>query len=164
MNKLLCEYVGIKEVSAPADLNAAAVVGNRIDMSKGFGYAVKLHFGDSTAAVVTPSFQQHDSATGGVSKDLNVQVNYYHKADGETSFTKVEVRPDSPLGASVDLAGIFADAGGIVVFEFLPEMLDVNNGFNYLSANVADATVAKVMAGSYLISDMKKEGAYLEAL
>lgn len=158
---LFLEYNNVKEVAAPADLNGAAVTGARISLAKGNRCVVMLHFGDSTAAVVTPSFQQHDAASGGNSKALNVQMNYYHKADGATSFTKVEVRPDdSGLSDSVDLASVFAGDGGIVVFEFLAEQLDADGGFDHMSVNVADSTAAKIMSGKYILRDVDKVAAY----
>jgi len=156
MEGLLMEHNSSKQVALPADLNTAAVTGARINMAKGLKLAVVLSFGDSIAAVVTPSFQQHDAATGGISKALNIQANYYTKIEGETVFTKVAIRPDdSGLSDSVALASRFANAGGIAVFEFLPEMLDADGGFEYLSVNVADSTAAKIMSGVYLVRDLR---------
>lgn len=93
MEGLLLEHAGLKQVAEPADLNAAAVTGARIKLSEGYKCAVALSFGDSTGAVVDVSFQQHDAASAGNSKAVNIQTNYYHKAGAATSFTKVEVRP-----------------------------------------------------------------------
>ena len=156
MEMLLLEKSSIKQVALPADLNAAAVTGARISMGEGYRCAVVLSFGDSTAAAVNVSFQQHDAASGGTSKALNIQTNYYSKIEGETSFTKVEIRPDdSGLAASVDLASRLADDGGIVVFEILPEFLDADGGFNHISVNVADSTAAKIMSGVYIVGDIK---------
>jgi|DEB0MinimDraft_6_1074348.scaffolds.fasta_scaffold47822_2 hypothetical protein len=155
-NVLFSEMIAGKQVAAPADLNGAAVTGARVSAGEGYKIAVELSFGDSTAAACTVSFEQHDAAAGGNSKALNVQTNYYHKIDGQTAYTKVEIRPDdSGLSDSVDLAAQFANDGGIVVFEFLPEHLDAENGFSHLSVNVADSTAAKVMSGIYQVRDVK---------
>jgi hypothetical protein len=165
MESLFLEKNTLKQVALPADLNAAPVTGARIKLDKGYRCAVKLSFGDSTGAAVTVSFQQHDAATGGNSKAVNVQTNYYVKAGAATSFTKTEIRPDDAgLSDSVDLAAQFGSDEGLVVFEFLPEFLDVQNGFAYLSVNVADSTAAKVMAGEYIVCGLKQEPAYLEVL
>ena len=156
MEGLFLENKNVTQVGVPADLNSAAVTGARLKMDSAYGCAVALSFGASTSAVVTVSFQQHDAAEVGNSKALNVQANYYYKAVGSTQFTKVEVRPDdSGLAASVDLASIFEDDGGIVVFEFLPEFLDQANGYDWMSVNVADSTAAKVMSGLYIERDLK---------
>lgn len=161
MEMLKMEKSNLKQAFVPADLNGAGVTGERVSLSEGYRCAVVLSAGDSTGAGFTVSFQQHDAATGGTSKALNVQVNYYYKADAETSFTRVELRPDdSGLAASVDLAAVFAAAEGIVVFEFLPEHLDAENNFSFLSVNIADPGAAKVVAGLYDIHNVKEVPAY----
>lgn len=161
MEMLKMEKSNLKQAFIPADLNGSGATGERVSLAEGFRCAVVLSAGDSTGAGFTVSFQQHDAASGGNSKALNVQVNYYHKVGAATSFTKVELRPDDAgLSDSVDLATQFANDEGIVVFEFLPEHLDAENDFSYLSVNIADPAAAKVVAGVYDIHNVKDVPAY----
>jgi hypothetical protein len=163
-NKFYAEKIGSKQVSAPADLNGAAVTGARVSTDTGSRVAVELSFGASAAATIDVSFQQHDAAAGGNSKALTIQGNYYVKSGADTKFTKTEIRPDdSGLSDSVSLAADFGgdgSAGGIVVFDFPAEFLDANGGFNHLSVNVADSTAIKIMSGVYHVSNVDHEPAY----
>lgn len=158
-NKYLAEGVILKQAHLPVDLNLAAVAGERISLEKADRMAIMISFGDSTGAAVDVTLRQHDAATAGNSKDLAVANNYYHKADTAVKFTKVE---PAAAAAAYDLAGIFGDAEGIVVFEVLGEDLDVNGGFDHVSVEFGAAGAAKLVSTVYCGHIAKKLPAYEE--
>jgi len=158
---LFMEKHNIKQAGVPADLNLAGLTGARVKLDGAFKCAVVVSMGDSVGAAVDFSLQQHDAASAGTSKALNIVRNYYRKADVETAFTKVEIRPDDAgLSDSVDLAAVFAAAEGIVVFEVLAEDLDRENGFGWISLNIGDPGAAKVFNAEYVLRDNRQEPAY----
>lgn len=152
-NVFLAEDKALKQAFLPVDLNAAAVTGERINIGKGHRLAIVLTMGDSTGAQVRPTLRQHNAATAGTSKDLEVANAYFHKAGAATVFTKVE---PTAAAALYNLDSIFGDAEGIVVFEVLAEDLDVNNGFEFVSVDLADSGAAKVGAGIYVLEPREK--------
>lgn len=158
MEGFLAEHKGIK-AELPVDLNSAALTGARISMKKSHRCAIIVNMGDSTAAVTTFSLQQHNAASGGTSKALAISNPYFHKAGAATSFTKVDatVTDGVPVAASsYDVAALFADAEGILVFEVLQEDLDVNNGFTHISINALDSTAAKLASIVYILNSEVK--------
>lgn len=156
MEALLLEKVSLKQVAVPADLNGAAVTGARISMGECAKVAVVLSFGDSTAAVTSVSFQQHDAASSGNSKALTIASPYFYKVASSTSFTKV----DLASAASTIAPTVLAADEGVYVFEILAEEIDVDNGYAWVSVNVADSTAAKLMSGLYIVNDVTHKPAY----
>lgn len=150
-----------KAVSVPVDLNTAALTGARIKLDVGQKLVIHCHFGDSLAAVVTAALKQHNAASAGTSKALESRLPYFKKVAAATSFTKVE---QSVPASSFDLAADLAGDEGIVVFEVLPEELDIANGFAWASIDFADSTAAKLFSGIYIVENCKYEPAYKNAL
>lgn len=147
MNNYLAEGRALKLGALPQDANGNAITGERIHMKEMNRVAIAVQMGDSTGAAVTLTLRQHDAASSGNSKDLEVANAYYHKAGAATSFTKVE---PSSAAAAYDLASIFAAEEGIVVFEVLESQLDLANGFGYVSIDIADSTASKVFSVLYV--------------
>ena len=146
MEKFLAEANVLKSAIAPQDINGAGATGERFDMSKSARCAVVINLGASTGADLDVTLRQHDAASAGNSKDLEVANAYYHKVGAALSFTKVDVEV---AAAAYDLASINDDAG-IVVFEVLASNLDVNGGFNHFSIDVnSPGAVAKIVSGIY---------------
>jgi len=160
-NAFLLEQANAKQIFAPVDLNTAAVTGARISMAKGDRVAVVLSLGDSTAATLEVTFKQHNAASAGTTKALEIMNKYYHKAGAATSFT--EVAP-TVVDDVFDLSSVFAGEEGILVFEVRAEDLDVNNGYAWMSINIADSAAAKIGAGLYIIHDANSLPAYSVAL
>ena len=155
MSNLFLEKSSIKSAGVPADITGG-FTGARVSLAKGYKLAIVCHFGDSVGATVTPSLIQHDAASGGVSKALNIQTNYYTKLDSELAFTKVEVRADDAgLSDSALLSARFAADEGIAVFEVLPEHLDVNGDFDHVSLDFAAAGAAKITSVQYVVRDIQ---------
>lgn len=148
MNAFLMEKFQIKAVNVPYDANTP-ITEARIKLAEGYRCAVVLNMGDSTSAVVTVVLTQHDAASAGTSKALSVDNPYYHKKAGTTYFTKVS---PSVAASSYDIASIFADDEGIVVFEVEASQLDINNGFYWFSVDIADTTAAKIISGLYIMA------------
>jgi len=159
MEAYLSEKMTFKQVSAPADLNAAAVTGARIQVAKGFRLAVICSFGDSTAAETSFTMNQHTAASAGTSKVLTTSNPYFEKVAAATTFTKVDVS-----SASVITPVTLAADEGIFVFEILAEDLDRDNGFDYFSIDVADSTAAKIMSAVYVLHDVRNIPAYALAV
>lgn len=142
MENFLMEKANIKSVAGPVDLNTAAVTGERVSMKNCNRIAFVVNMGDSTSATaVTFTLKQHTAASSGSSKVLAVTNPYFVKAGAATKFTKVE--PTSATSA-YDLTSTFADEPGMVVLEVLAEDLDVNNGYAWVSLDIADSGAAKI--------------------
>ncbi len=139
----LLEALNLKQGFLPVDLNTGANTGFRIPFSNCKRITFVVQMGDSTAAAIVASLQQHNAASSGTSKALSIANPYYHKIGTATSFTKVV---PAAVASSFDVSTIFAADEGIVVFEVLAEDLDVEGDFNYVSLSIADSTAAKVGA------------------
>jgi len=161
MEGFLSEYKAVKQVGVPADLNASALTGARINLAKNERIAIVVSMGDSTGAVTNFSFQQHDASTGGTSKALTLDNAYYHKVAAATVSTKVV---PGAAASSFDLSALFAADEGLVVFEVLAEDLDVSNGFDHISFDIADTTAAKIVSAVYMTNGSRFQPAYAEAL
>lgn len=157
MNKefLFCE--NLKMAHQPVDLNTAAVTGARIKMDGCDRVAIMSVMEDSTGAVVQFTLKQHTAATGGSSKVLPVQNAYFHKAGAATTFTKVELTSAQSL---FDVSSVFAAEEGILVLEVLPQDLDVEGGYAWMSVDIADTTAAKHAATVYVVEDSFSKPAY----
>lgn len=161
-NGLMAEFEQLKSVVAPGtDMNTAAISGARVKLSKFESLAILIQMGTSTAANVVFSLQQHNAASGGTSKALLIKKPYYYKAGAAVPFTKVEPTADGG-DAEADLSTQFAADGGYVIFEVLPDDLDVNGGFAWASLQVEDSAAAKLIAASYVLRNAKFQPAYLE--
>ena len=155
-NALLLEKQALKQVMAPADL-AVAVTGARIGISKGDKIAIAIVMGASLASTTAFTLKQHDAATAGNSKNLEVANPYFYKAGSATAFTKVS---PTVAAAVYDLSTIFSTAAGIVVFEVLSEQLDNENGYGYVSVDIGAAGAAKIGAGVYILDNVRHAPAY----
>lgn len=152
MSNLFLEKNGLKTGISPQDVNGG-VSGARVSCENGSKSAILIHFAASAATAFSASFQQHDAASGGISKALNVKVNYYYRDDAG-SFTKVELRADdSGLSATADLAAVSAVAG-VAVVEILNEALDSDGGFNHISCDLT-ADAVKVASALHCIRDVQ---------
>lgn len=160
MDNFLAEGAVIKTGILPQS-NLGALTGERIIMSKAARLAIVIHLGATSGATVDITLQQHNAPSAGTSKALSVANPYYHKISANTSFTKVE---PTVAASNYVLTGIFGGTSGIVVFEVLGQDLDVNGGFNYVSVNLAAATVAKIVSVEYIGHQVFKGSAHLEAV
>lgn len=156
METLFMEEKNIKQAGVPADLNASSLTGARVNLSSGDRLAIVVSMGDSTAAVTDFTLRQHDAASAGNSKDLEITNPYFTKVGSDTTFTKNEI---STATANI-VPTVFAGDEGVVVFEVLSEDLDVNNGFAWVSLNIADPTAAKIFAAVYVVGKNRYLPAY----
>lgn len=139
---LFMEQMLPKVIAGPVDLNDAAVTGLRFDMQK----FKRVMFLIVAAAGTTPSahtvtFKQHLVASSGTPAALSIDNPWFHKVDAATAFTKVV--PGSKTD-SYDIDTIVGDTKFVAAFEVLQEDLDVNNGYRYVSLNLADAGGAQL--------------------
>ncbi len=161
MNNFLAEKQNVKQAIGPVDLNTAANTGARIKMSHGDRVAAIISLGTSTTATVEITLRQHDAATAGNSKDLDVDNPYYVKADTATSFTKVV---PTVADALLTLTTTFTDDAGTVIVEVLGEQLDDVNGYSWFSVDIADSAAAKLGSVVYVVSDCRFSPAYSTAI
>lgn len=159
-NAFLLEKHNIK-AELPVDLNTAGLVGARIKMDKAFRLAVVVNLGGSTGATVQVALKQHNAASGGTTKDLEVANKYFKKVGAATVFTQVEPTAKED---TYDLSADFANAAGVVVMEILAEDLDVSNGYAWVSVEIADSAVAKLGSVLYIAHECKDLPAYAVAL
>ena len=161
MEAFLMEKLNIKKLADPVDGSTANVVGGRVDMSKATRVALVLLVGAGAGNVVV-NLSQHNAASGGTTKNLEIDNLYYHKVGTATSFTKVEPTAKSN---SIDVSTAFGANSGILVVEVLQEDLDVNGGFTHMSATLVDTgATAKLVAGMYFCHDVKDLPAYAQSL
>lgn len=150
MSNLFLEQNGLKTGISPQDVSGG-VSGARVSCADGSKTAILIHFAASAATTFSASFQQHDAASGGNSKALEVKVNYY-KRDDAGDYVKTEVRADSPVAsANLDSVSLVA---GVAVVEVLNEYLDSDGGFNHISCDLT-ADAAKVASALHCIRDVQ---------
>lgn len=160
MEAYLLEKYNIKSLGAPYDANTPATP-VRVSMATGDRVTFLIHLGASTAATVAFALKQHNAASGGTTKPLEVTNPVYVKAGVDTSFTKYpQIVPED----SYDFTTQFAADGGIVAIEVLAEELDVNGGFSHVSIEVADTTAAKIVSALALVGKAHHAPAYETAL
>jgi hypothetical protein len=159
-NEFFAESKGLKQAILPVDLNTAVNNGARISLKDGDRLAIVIQLGASLASDVVVSLQQHNAATAGTSKDLEIDNPFFQKAGAATSFTKVQ---PTAKAASFTLTPTFSTDSGVVVFEVLAEDLDVNGNFNHVSVHIADSNAAKLGSAVYVVEPSYKP-AYLNAL
>jgi hypothetical protein len=148
----------IKTAIVPVDLNTAANTGARISLAPGDRVGVLIHLGASlTGANVVVALKQHDAASAGNSKALEVARPYFKKTSAATHFTKVDVDTATD---EYDLSTDFDTLGGLIYFEVESQDLDVSGGFTHFSVDVEDAAVAKVGSASYIVSDLRSGPGY----
>jgi hypothetical protein len=156
MEQFLLEALTLKSAE-PVDMNTAAITGHRTKLAKGDRLAIIVNMGDSTAAVADFSLVQSNAASAGTSKALSVDNPYFKKVGAATSFTKVE---PTAAASNYVLSTDFAADPGMVVFEVLGEDLDVNNGFAWVSLDIADSTAAKLVSVVHVLHAVREKPAY----
>ena len=162
MEGLFLDSNSVKQGIAPQD-GIGALAGARISMSKATKCVFIVELGAGAGTNIVPSLDQHDAASGGTSKALNIKANYYYKLASSTAFTKVEVRPDdSGLSDSVDLSAEIAANAATIVIEVLDSHLDVSNDFDHVSLNMEAAGGAKEVSSTIILRNLDKQAAYSE--
>lgn len=137
-----------------------ALTGARIGMSKSEKVAVVLAVGATAAADVNITFKQHDAATAGNSKDLEIDNKYFVKAGTATKFTQVEPTAKAATFELTDLDGV----AGLAVFEVRAADLDLANGYSHMSVNTGAAGVAKIVSVNYIQDNVYKLPGYSEEI
>jgi hypothetical protein len=149
----------IKQAFAPVDLNTAAVTGNRISLAKGQKVTVVIELADSlTGGAVDITLKQHDAASAGNTKVLAVDRPYFKKVGAATSFTKVEAT--GTAASNFVLSADFDTDPGNIVFEIESQDLDISNGYNHFSVDLADGAVSRIASAIYILSECRNVPAY----
>lgn len=153
MNRYLGEEIDSEAMAIPGDV-AGTVAGGRIDMGKGDRLQIEVNC-DAAAQDLVVTLQQHDAASGGNSKALQIDRKYFYKLAGAAS--KVKVDESGTASDTITVSAVNGTAG-IVEIELLAEDLDVNGGFSYVSASLS-AGGAKVCSGVYKLFDLRNKPA-----
>ena len=135
----------------------AGVETARVNLGKGDRLAFVCYL-ESVATDLVVTFQQHDAATSGNSKDLLVKRSYFVKAGADTSFARKEMSVESASITEADFNG----AAGMVVFEVLGEDVDSDNDFAFVSLQVAARAADGCIIGE--LHDMRFRPAYSEVI
>lgn len=146
MNKYFGEKNNVKLAGNVADINTTGLTGERVRMSNVIRLAIVVAFGSQAGTGLAITLQQHDAATAGNSKALEIQNFNLVKKGVETVFTKTELSTPSD---AITVADIGAKSG-IVEIEILSEDLDRDNNFDHVSVNIADPAASKIVAVSYV--------------
>ena len=133
-NVQLLEKENIKQVIGPVDL-VAGQTGARVSLkgAEKVAFVVAIAAGAVTA---TLTLKQHNAASGGTTKNLEVDNPYFHKVGTAEIFTKVE--PSAKAAAYV-LGAVVGAAKAVIVLEVNAEDLDVDGGFSHVSIDTAAA-------------------------
>lgn len=152
-NQKFLDRHAVKAAFAPVDLNAAAVVGERVSLANAQKVTVVITLADAASGAVTDiTLKQHNAASAGVTKDLSVANPYFKKVGAASSFTKVE---PASAAANYVLTSDFDQEPGQIVFEIEAQDLDRDNGFSHFSINLADSTVARIASAIYILGEMR---------
>lgn len=146
MEKFLAEGKAIKSAVVPQDLNGG-VSGDRIDLRNIHRVGVLVSLPAGTAAALSVEFKQHDEITAGVTKDISLENRYFHKVGAAVSYTEVKKEDDAYI--AIDLVAEVGVDKAVVLFEILPEDLDVNGGFGFISINLI-GDVGRIGSASYI--------------
>jgi len=156
MNKYFGEKNNVKLAGNIADINGAGFTGERISMANVIRLAILVEFGNQAASGLTMSLKQHDAATGGTTKALEISNYNLTKVGTETVFTKHELSTPSDTVAVTSIDNKL----GVVEIEVLAEDLDRNNGFSHVSVDIADPSASKIVAVSYVGHENRYMPAY----
>jgi len=150
MEKFLAEEKIVKLGLAPVEVLAVAQAGARISLKESKRIAIVVAFAAANSDL-SVALKQHNAASGGTSKALEISNHYYVKKGTETSFTKTE------LSAVEDTYAINpGNFSGVAIFEVLQEDLDVNGDFSHISAELTgtatgrDCSILYVGASEFL--------------
>ena len=146
MNEFLAEADVIKAADAPQDA-AAGVTGARIDMDLSHRIAIVISVGSSAASTVALDLLQHDAASAGNSKALQIENRYFVKAGAAIKYSAFDLE-GSPA-STIDASTALSTDEGILIVEVLAEDLDREGGFTHLSADLQAAGTAKIASVVY---------------
>jgi hypothetical protein len=155
MNGLFLEHNTIRQMAVPADLLAVGMTGKRMKMDVSDALSAILVFGDSTVGTVEVKLLQHNAATGGTSKALEIDHNYYTQvsAVATTAFTEHVV---TTAEDTYDLSTTFTTDPGCAVFEVKGSDLDLANDFAWVSVDLSASLVGtKIASGLYVLNDLR---------
>lgn len=148
------EKFNVKQI-APADIDGG-ITGARVGMANATRItALVLLAGGTSVTGNTVALLQHDAATSGNSKAVEVTNTYYHKINTATEFTAV---PVTVAEDTFDVHSLVGDNVAVLAFEVLAEDLDRDNNFDWFSVDLGDPGVARIGGVVYLV-----DGAYKPA-
>lgn len=141
----------------PVNLATAANTGNRLKPDRGTKVAIVFFKGAAAQGTEDPTVTvlQHDAASSGNSKALNFTEFKYKVATTLTTATAwtAVTRQSATNTATVDA---WDEKEAILVIEIDAEDLDRENGYYWLSANVADTgTNAQLGAVLYIVGGLR---------
>jgi hypothetical protein len=150
MRTTLVQQNKLTECLAPA-ADAAGRTGDYIDVSGCRKAYIICHITQGNAATILLSPLQATSAAAAGSKVLANVVAIWSNLDTAASDTLVR---------RTDAVNYTTDAGvknKIVVFEIDTSLLDINNGFKYISMSTGASNAANITQAMFQLADMRFE-------
>lgn len=150
----------VLSVIVPIDLADGANSGHRIHLQNYGAVTFCGYVGAGSAGeAVNFNVQQHDAASSGNSKDLDAIDTYYQKEEATLDGDETWVKVTQTAGEHVTDAD-WDDANQVLVaFTVRAEDLDVDNGYEWVSVDVADTGTAHIGCVFAVASDLKVQRA-----
>lgn len=153
-------------LAVPVNLATAANPGDRINISEYHGCLLTLFKAIGTAGedpVIT--VQQHDAATGGNSKALNISNNIYTRISATDVGTVTAWTNVSQAAGATYTNTDAAEAQGMIAVDILNEDLDTANGYKYISLLIPDVGTNSQLGGTFaLLYGKRYEGTLTNVL
>lgn len=137
------------------DLAGGATTGARVHLRNYETCAIVVFKeAGADAEPVTFTLQEHNASSGGVSQNLAVITEYYHKSETTLDGDEVWARVTQAAAATFALASGDSDMQSIAVVEV--EAPSLSAGFEWISVNGSDVTTAGQLGGVlYLLHGLK---------
>ena len=159
MEANLLEKYNVKAM-VPANITSG-MTGARVPMKNVGRLTILVLLAGGTSVVAnTVVLQQHNAASSGTTKAVEILNTYYHKIDAATEFTAV---PVTTAEDTFNVHALVGDDAAVLAFEVLAEDLDRDNGFNHISADLGSAGVARYASIVYIVDGSFKP-AYAETV
>lgn len=157
-NKSFLDKTNQKEIFPfGTDLNAAAITGARVGLSKFDKVCVLIAVKAATSPVDEFTLKQHTAVSGGTSKVLSTINPHYIKLLTADIWTKVEPASARSL---LDMSATFGNGAAMLAIEVRGDELDQDNGYGWFSVDIADSTAAQLGMGLYILQDPRNAPAY----
>lgn len=126
---------------APVDMAGGAATGARLHLRNYETVTVVIYKeAGADAEPITFTLQEHDALTAGVSQNLAVIEEYYHKTEATLDGDEPWVEVTQAAAATVAQASGDSDMQALIAFDV--EASSLSDGFEWISVNSSDVTTA----------------------
>lgn len=138
----------------PADINAAARTGVRVDC-RDVGLATFIGITNDVAAVVTYTFQEHTLIAAGTTQSLATITHYWEKSATTDALLLSEDFLDKQTQAAVATVATTTAHANVVAVPFAMDEMDIVDGFRWISVNTSAPGAACIAAGFWILGNMR---------